>query len=41
MCYQFCPNFDLFVVSIKEKKKKKKKKKGKNHCPLSRRLQTR
>ena len=23
MCYQFCPNFDLFFVSIKEKKKEK------------------
>ena len=25
MCYQFCLNFNLFFVSIKEKKKKKGK----------------
>ena len=24
--FQFCPNFNLFFVSVKEKKKKKKKK---------------
>ena len=23
MCYQFCPNFNLFFVSVKKKKKKK------------------
>ena len=22
MCYQFCPNFNLFFVSVKEKKEK-------------------
>ena len=36
MCYQFCPNFNLFFVSIfkmKNKNKKKKKKEKEKSLP--------